>query len=210
MQQSYEAFHIPKHGIIHVGAHRAEELPIYTKFNIQDVLWIEADPTAEKNLLATTAKHPGSKVAIFAATDQNGTIDLNVTSNDGHSSSILKLKNHLIMRPDVIETQVINVPQKRVDDYLHENTSLNNTKYNMLVMDIQGAELVALRGMIETLPQIDAIIAEVNYDELYEGAASIVELDAFLLQHGFLRVDGISVNRAYGDALYVKSKFCKL
>ncbi len=207
LQKTYDTFRIPKQGIIHIGARGAEELPIYEQQNINDILWIEADPAPEKRLFKKTAKHPGSKVAMFAATDTNGSIDLHITSN-GDSSSILKLKNHLFMSPDVVEKKVITVPQKRLDDYLHENTSLKDIQYNVIVIDIQGAELVALKGSVTTLEHIDAIITEANYEELYEGAVNIAELDAFLLEHGFLRVDSISENRSYGDALYVKTKFC--
>lgn len=206
MQKAYATFRIPQHGVIHIGARFAEELPIYTHYNVKDILWIEADPVAEKKLLEKTATHPGSMVAMFAATDQNGVIDLHVTNN-GDSSSILKLKNHLFMTQNVVESGVVSVPQRRLDDYLNENQNLKDNKYNTLVMDIQGAELVALKGAIQTLQHIDAIISEINYDELYEGAASVTDLDAFLLKHGFLRVDTISANRFYGDALYVKSEF---
>lgn len=208
LQTTYSTFAIPRDGIIHIGARGAEELPIYKKHHIKDVLWIEADPAAEQKLLHKTANHLGSKIAMIAATDQNGIIDLHVTSNNGDSSSILKLKNHVLMSPDVIENKVVQVPQRRLDDYLQENVELKNIKYNVIVIDIQGAEMIALSGATATLQHIDAIIAEVNYDELYEGAAIITELDAFLMQRGFVRVDGMSANRFYGDALYIKKEFC--
>ncbi len=202
-----QTFHVPYYGIIHIGARHAEELEIYKHFKIKDILWIEADPTAEQRLRKVINNSPGSKLAFFAATDKNGTIDLYRTTNEGHSSSIFKLKNHLLMSPDVKEDQIITVSQKRLDDYLKENADLKNIRYNIIVIDIQGAELVALTGAIQTLKDIDAIIAEINYDELYAGAVIVRELDNFLIKHNFVRVDSISVNRAYGNSLYVKNKF---
>jgi FkbM family methyltransferase len=208
LNAAYETFKIPNYGIIHIGARNADELPIYMNKNIKDVLWIEADTTAENNLIKKVAQHSGSKVAIFAATNTNGNITLRTTSNDGYSSSILKLKNHVFMSPDVVEAREITVPQRRLDDYLRKNNNAKPVIYNTLVIDVQGAELIALQGAVRTLQHIDAIIAEVNFDDLYAGGVHVNSLDNFCKAQGFTRVASISVNRAYGDALYVKNRFC--
>ena len=79
------------------------------------------------------------------------------------------------------------------------------TRANLLTMDIQGAELMALRGGTETLRHVDAIQLEVNYDELYEGCPSIWDLDAFLESQGFVRYKtDTPFHRTWGDALYVR------
>jgi len=206
MRKSYYTFGIPQKGVIHIGAREAEELEFYIDHDVKDVLWIEADPTVEDALKKAVANHSGSKVAMFAASDTNGTTMLCRTSNSGHSSSILKLKNHLLHYPHIVESQLIQVEQQRLDDFL---TAADKQKYNMIVIDIQGAELIALRGAVKTLESIDAIIAEVNYDELYAGGVLVNDLDAYLAKQGFTRVDTISVAYYTGDALYVKNKFFK-
>lgn len=206
LRRAYQTFSIPKAGVIHIGARYAEELNFYKHHALQDILWIEADPEAEQQLQQIISKHSGSKIAMFAATDTNGYIDLHKTSNDGHSSSILKLKNHSVYYPGIVEAKVLNVPQRRLDDYLAEHAELQN-KYNTLVMDIQGAELIALKGAVKTLENIDAIVTETNYNELYEGATFIKAMDDFLEQHDFIRVDSSSCTHYTGDALYVKTKY---
>lgn len=204
LRKAFYTFGIEKKGIIHIGARHAEELDLYESHGIHNILWIEADPEAEEKLNFATKNHPQSQVAIFAATDQNGTITLRKTSNDGHSSSILKLKNHLIHYPNIKEVKAFEVPQKRLDDFISEKE-----RYNIIVIDVQGAELTALKGAEETLKHTDAIIAELNYDELYEGAVLVQTLDQYLLSHGFTRVDTISIAPYTGDALYIKNKFFK-
>lgn len=204
LRKSYYTFGIPKTGIIHIGARHAEELDIYKAHNVGNVLWIEADTEAETTLREKVAQHPGSKVAIFAATNTNGTIQLHKTSNDGHSSSILPLKDHSIHYPGITESKILEVPTKRLDDFLSAEDKNN---YNMIVIDVQGAELIALKGTEETLKHIDAVIAETNYSELYEGAVLLQDLDKFMDKHGFVRTDSNSVAYYTGDALYVKSKF---
>ena len=145
LRNSYYIFGIPKKGLIHIGARYAEELDYYLEHGINDLLWIEADIEAEAKLKQAVAKHSGSKVAIFAATDTNGTINLHQTSNSGHSSSILALKNHRAHYPDIVANKTMAVTQRKLDDYL---ALTDKEKYNIIVIDVQGAELIALRGQL--------------------------------------------------------------
>jgi FkbM family methyltransferase len=206
LTKSYYTFGIPKKGVIHVGARYAEELDIYKSYKIPNVLWIEADPEAEEKLKSVLTDHPASRLAIFAATNTNGRITFHKTSNDGHSSSILSLKKHLLHYPTIIENKTFEVEQKRIDDFL---SPAEKALYNIIVIDVQGAELITLKGTEKTLETIDAIIAELNYDELYEGGVLIKDLDNYLLSKGFTRVDTVSIAPYTGDALYIKNRFFK-
>lgn len=204
LRKSYYTFGIPRKGIIHIGAREAEELPYYLEFGIEDILWVEADPTAEEALKKATSKHSGSKIALIAATDKTGPIELHRTSNHGHSSSILDLGKHSQYYPEIVETESFTVSGYAMDEYL---SAEQKSAYNVLVMDIQGAELIALKGATAYLDEVDAIIAEVNFDELYKDCVLLPELDEFLTQQGFTRIDTVSVAYYTGDALYVKNKF---
>lgn len=178
-------------GIIHVGAHHLEELPIYQRLNL-DVLWIEADPNIAK-------MHPG--VICAAVSDKAEDIEFNV-SNNTMSSSMLKMKHHKVVYPYILEVEKIKMT----------TTTLNNLieypeKYDALNLDIQGAELKALKGATKIIPFLKAIYTEVNQEELYEGGAKIEQLDYFLDGHGFKRVatkwEG---DAGWGDALYIKNQ----
>ncbi len=206
LHRAYYQFHVPQKGVIHIGARCGEELDFYEALGVKDLLWIEADLDIETQLKKNVAKHPGSRVAMFAAGDHSGKIQLHRTSNEGHSSSILKLKEHKKYYPGITEVDSMDVPMKRLDDYLKEE---DNRDFNAIVIDIQGAELIALRGAVETLKKIDAIITEINYDELYEGGVFIQDLDQFLSKQGFTRVDTISGGHYTGDALYIRNEFFK-
>lgn len=206
LTKSYYTFGIPKKGIIHIGARYAEELDIYQSYNIPNILWIEADPEAEAQLKSVIANHPNSHLAMFAATDKNGRITFHKTSNDGHSSSILSLNKHLLHYPTIVESKTFEVEQKRIDDFLSPS---EKALYNIIVIDVQGAELIALKGAEKTLENIDAIISELNYDELYAGSVLVNDLDHYLASKGFTRVDTISIAPYTGDALYIKNEFFK-
>jgi len=62
--------------------------------------------------------------------------------------------------------------------YQKYNIPLN--RFDFINLDIQGAELLALKGATAILPFIKAIYTEVNEKELYENCGLIDELDAFL------------------------------
>lgn len=208
LHTALKKFRIPNNGIIHIGAHNAEELETYKDLQVPNILWIEADPNLQANLIERTKHDPHSKIAIFAASDHSGETKLFVASNDGASSSILKLKNHLLRFPSIKATKEITVQQDTLDNYLINHPELSSSDYNIISIDIQGAEKIALTGAKNTLQGIDAIIAEVNYEELYENAVLIYELDKFLFAYDFVRVDTRSYTASFGDALYVKKKFC--
>jgi hypothetical protein len=79
--------------------------------------------------------------------------------------------------------------------------------FSFVNIDIQGAELQAIRGMGELLTWIDAIYSEVNKEELYEGCATVKEIDSYLKKFNFERVATRWVlGKGWGDALYVNKK----
>lgn len=72
-------------------------------------------------------------------------------------------------------------------------------------LDIQGAELLALKGFGQELEKVEAIYCEVNIKELYENCSQIDELDEFLFAQGLVRVDQEMTRHGWGDALYIRS-----
>ena len=96
---------------------------------------------------------------------------------------------------------------KRLDSLILEH-NLDITKYNGLVMDVQGAELNVAKSLGDIISKFDFIQSEVNTEELYEGCCLIEELDEYLASYNFIRVvtkmwdDGAV---GWGDALYIKN-----
>ena len=69
---------------------------------------------------------------------------------------------------------------------------------------IQGYELNALKGSINTLKNIEYILTEFNVIEMYDGCPSIEQLDEFLQPFGFYRQETWNVDGVWGDAFYLK------
>lgn len=190
-------------GVVHVGAHEGTEISAYQQMGVQNVLFVEANPVVFERLQANLAAVPNVRVANCAISDRDGTIDLHVTSFD-QSSSILQLKRHQEIYPHITETHQITVQSKTLDTLLQEQ-EINPSDFNILNIDIQGAELLALQGATNWLQSVELINTEVNYEELYEGCALIDQLDEFLEGHGFQRVATTTpIHPSWGDAIYVK------
>ncbi len=195
---------ISPRGIIHVGAHEGAELPWYQSCGFQKILFIEANPAVFEKLRKNAGGAAGVTVVNRAVTDKAGPVRLHVTNFD-ESSSILPVETHLQHYPDIEEVQSVTVEGSTLDALLEEN-GVDPAEFNFLAMDIQGAELLALRGAPGTLAHIQVIITEVNFEELYRGCAQIDDIDLLLESHGFERVNTYSIHRAWGDAVYVKPR----
>ena len=139
----------------------------------------------------------------FAATDRdNDILTLNVTNNI-QSSSILKLYKHSTLHPEVKVVKEIKVKSLTINTLFNRDYDIQN--YNFMNLDIQGAELLALKGSDEILKNIKAIYTEINYDEIYKDCALIEELDDYLKIFNFKRVFTTTPESEYwGDALYLK------
>lgn len=194
---------ITPRGVIHIGAHEGTELSSYQAMGAEKILFIEANPVVFERLQANMAAYPNVQTVNCAITNRNGTIDLRVTSFD-QSSSILPLKHHQDIYPSITETHQVTVQSRTVDTLLQE-LGLNPSDFNILNIDIQGAELLALQGATNWLKYVEVINTEVNYEELYEGCALIDQIDEFLKTPGFDRVATTTPSHpSWGDAIYVK------
>ena len=66
-----------------------------------------------------------------------------------------------------------------MDTLINEN-NIDIKNYNFLNLDIQWAELMALKGFGNFINDFDYIYTEVNIDELYEKCVLLGELDEYL------------------------------
>jgi FkbM family methyltransferase len=182
---------------LHVGAHECEELNDYERYLSRDrIVWIEAMPNKVE-----VCKNRYSNLNIEQAivSDKIETILFKV-ANNGQSSSILDFGLHSQYHPHVHYIGAFNCETKLLRDILPKY----NIDYNFLNLDIQGAELKALKGMEEYLPKVDYIYTEVNSDYVYKDCSLITELDDYLKQFGLVRVETKWTDCKWGDAFYMR------
>jgi FkbM family methyltransferase len=187
-------------GCFHIGAHECEELVFYNNLGIQkeDVLWIDAIPSKVNEAIQRGI--PNVYEAVITDKDDNEVM-FNV-SNNVQSSSVLEFGTHEQEHPHVLYEYGIEVKSVTVDTFFERN-KIDASKYNFWNFDIQGAELMALKGATKSIKYAKAIYLEVNEKELYKKCGLIHELDAFLSNHKFKRVLTEMTPHGWGDALYV-------
>jgi len=193
----------PITGIIHVGAHKAEELPIYQSLGVNKVIWVEANPTLLGEIINKTILHKGQSIHLAVAYDKDfEIIKLNI-ANNGESSSIFDLDYHKIAHPHIHYTGHVDVPSRRVDSIVVDG-GYNKSLFNFMNIDVQGAELLVLKGSTQILDNVDYIYTEVNQKTLYRDCALIDQLDDFLKEFKFERKYTKMTEYGWGDAMYVK------
>jgi hypothetical protein len=197
----FEKFSIVPKGIIHIGAHFCEEREIYEKAGCDDtkVVWIEGNPHVCQ---LVSQKFPTVQVYNGLISDKEHDVDFIVTNN-GQSSSFLELKEHKIQHPDVYEVGRIQLRTTTLPELLSRH-SIDVTKYDCLMMDIQGAELHALRGMKDILSGFRLVYLEVNTKEIYAGCGQLSDIVDFLQPYGFVMKDINMTHSGWGDAVFVR------
>tara|TARA_Y100000590_G_C15446670_1_gene911050 strand:- start:151 stop:831 length:681 start_codon:yes stop_codon:yes gene_type:complete len=207
-------------GVLHIGAHRCEELNcyLYANINSDNIFWIEANENLYNEI---KTKYPLIKIGNYCISNEdNKEVTFNISSNDGQSSSILNLGLHSQHYPNIVYTKHVSMKTTTIKT-LYKKEHLKDNFANYLHLDIQGAELLALKGAENLLNNYDYIYTEVNKDYMYENCALMSEIDDYLLKYNFKRVftdfsvgpffrkNGNPIDEPYplwGDALYIKKK----
>ena len=171
-------------GVVHVGANVGQERFLYDRRGL-DVLWIEPIPEVFAALQANIASFPRQRAIECLVTDRDGAeYEFNVANNGGESSSILALKEHRDVWPKVEFTSTIRLRSSTLATLLaRENVDLD--RYDALIMDTQGSELLVLKGAEPVLERFRFIKTEVPDFEAYAGCARLDELARFLRERGF-------------------------
>lgn len=195
-------FGVHPKGVLHVGAHEAEELADYVKHGWGNVAWVEMLPEKFEALQKRFAGDPSNLVFHAACWDRDGeTLPVHRADN-GQASSLLAPQYHLTAHPWVNFKQDEHILTSRLDTILPAHLS-----FDFLNMDIQGAELRALRGLGKRIEPVKWVFVEVNTKRLYADCALVNELDDYLKPYGFQRFATMMYGRSgWGDALYINTK----
>lgn len=192
------------HGVLHVGAHEGQEISTYDRLGVRHVTFVEANPDVHARLCKAMAGRDHVRCMHRAISDTHGTIRLNLASFD-QSSSILPMAGHLEIYPEIVPAGSVEVPCTTIDGLIAECGG-SFDMFDLLHLDIQGAEGLALRGARQALRHLDAVHVEVNFSNLYEHGAQIEEIEDLLHNAGFRRVALLCpFHPSWGDALYVRT-----
>jgi len=200
LETLYKKYNLKINGILHVGAHECEELKVYNKVGVTDIIWIDGNDDICKRM---RLKYPDQKIytAIISDTD-NQIVDFIITNN-GQSSSILELEEHKIQHPQVYEVERRKLTTTTIKT-LFDEQKLDIGKYNFLNCDTQGAELLVLKGIGEDLKKFDYLYLEVNTKHLYKDCPLLPEILDYVGKFGFRQVELKMTPHFWGDIFMVR------
>ena len=125
-------------------------------------------------------------------------INFFVSNNDGASSSIFKFgKDSVNLR--TIEKKLLKTIT--LDSLLKKN-NIESKDYDYWVIDLQGSELLALKGAVNSLKKCKSILIEVSLNEYYLNAVKWDELKKFLNENHFIQK--WEPKEAHTDVLFVR------
>ncbi len=196
---------VPLEGVIHVGANHGREYEAYARTMDGPILMLEAIPSFVEEIDARMDKNKPHFIRKAIVGEEAGKpIAFNVASNDGRSSSMLELGTLSAIRPNITYTERIEGFVERLDDIvLNEHAGRN---FSLLCIDVQGADLLVLKGAERILDQIDAIYVEVAAEPAYVGGAEFVEIVNFLYERDYVFRECEMIREGWGNAFFSRRR----
>ena len=153
-------------------------------YGVRRGLLVEPQP-ARCEQLRRRFPDPRYSIHECALSDRQGTCLMDLLNWD-FSSSILPVRRDLQTVNAVLDLNVrekIECQVTTLDTIMREHWQ--NETVDLLKIDVQGAELMALRGGEQTLKRVRLLLTEVSFIPLYEGSCAFNELHSFLRDRGF-------------------------
>jgi FkbM family methyltransferase len=199
-----QSFGVAPRGIIHVGANDGAEFEAYRGVGANAVVYIEPIPSVYEVLKSRVEVVPGHfAVNAICSAKSREKVTLNVASNRGESSSILPLGEHAELFPSIKYIESMVMETSTVDEIVF--STFRGKQFDLMVVDVQGAELLVLKGALRTLALVEAVYVEVSERPLYEGSCTWPQIHAFLEGLGFF-LKHLSIGpHFYGNAFYLRN-----
>lgn len=193
-------------GVIHVGANIGQERDIYASRGL-NVLWIEPIPVVFGRLKDRIEPYPDQRAVNRLVTDVDGKeYSFHLSSNDGASSSIYNLADHRKIWPEVTFTETVKLESITLAS-LVERERIDLDRYDALILDTQGSELLVLKGAATLLHRFAFIKTEAADFESYEGCCRLADIDDFLKDRGFKRTATKRVAHKAGVGSYYEVSY---
>lgn len=174
-------------GVIHVGANEGQEREKYAARNLR-VLWIEPIPSVFARLTSNIAKYDHQEALQALLTDVDGQhYNFNIANNGGASSSIFELELHKEIWPEISYSESVELVSTTLSR-LTIAAGVDVSRYQALVLDTQGSELLVLKGAEELLKNFQYIKTEAPDFAAYKGCCDLAEISSYLRNFGFTEV----------------------
>lgn len=201
--------HLPARAkiIIDAGAHRgvvSEALQLL--YSPSCLIAVEPSPQHHAALMARLGRHEGFHLVTQALAAEEGHMDFYSHTFDAASSLYTCKPGHLEQFGFSGESRRTKVGTTTLATLMSEKKL---PRVDLLKLDCQGAELAILKGAGNRISDITAVLIEVSFEPIYDGAPLFSEVHGWLNDHGFtlVRMDnfaGAKPRIQWADALYLR------
>lgn len=195
--------------LIDVGANVGDFVRAASRFKtLESVYAFEPQPSCQGKLAKRLERIPRATLIPAAVGSHEGRLEFYVTENSRMASGLRpdEAVKSAYSTNDFAVTETISVPMVTIDSVIPESTNVG-----LLKLDVQGFEVEALAGAIQTLRRTTAVLIEVNYVRHYAAGATFDGIYQVLHRQGF-RLYGVSepfqssdAEPLWADAVFVKS-----
>ena len=199
--------------IFDIGSRDCEQsIEFYKTFPNSKIYAFECNPNT-LHICENNIKPYSDRISLIkgAVCDYDGEISFypmnkektRTTWKDGNqgASSIFKSNGKYTIETYVQDETVTNC--HRLDTIIDKN-SINNV--DIIWMDLQGAELLALKGLGKYIDDLKYMHVEVTHKEMYSGQVMFKELNDFIVSKKFSLVNNLSMGGWQEDAIYKNAR----
>ena len=154
--------------------------------------------TKNITLIEKAVSDKNGEVSFFPI-DQKNTITPWADGNPGASSLLLASGKY---KKETYVQKEVRVPSITLNSFFKDH---GIERVDFLWMDIQGAELMALKGAGEALSRIKIIFSEVEFMEIHKDQPLFGDIKTYLNAHHFSLYDFANFGRYFGDAIFVNN-----
>lgn len=169
--------------VLDIGAARGTYTLLFHRlFPTARILAFEPRPESFAELTRRTQGLPNIKCHQCALSDREGMLDFHLGGPGyANSSSLLQMGAHRELFPKSFTPQCVKV-QAHCLDSLFEARSNERV---FVKIDVQGAELMVIKGGLNVFSMVDTIVVEASMLSLYVGSPTFHELYEQLVSLGF-------------------------
>jgi len=166
--------------------------------NTLDICKKNIEPYSDRIILIEGAVCDYDGYIKFYPINQSKTRTTWIDGNPGASSIFKSNGNYTI--ETYVQDEIITKCHRL--DTIMDNYGIVNV--DIIWMDLQGAELLALKGLGDHLENVKYINTEVSYKEMYSGQVMFDELNNYILSKGFDIKNTLSYEGWQEDVIYEK------
>jgi FkbM family methyltransferase len=200
--------------VFDIGSRDCEQsIEFYKEFPNSKIYAFECNPNTlplcRKNItdfsdritLVSKAVNSFSGSCTFFPINQKETVTTWKDGNPGASSLFKSNGQYTVEKYVQDETAVACITLR---DFIMEQ---NIECVDIIWMDLQGAELIALKSMGEFLKKTKYIHTEVSYKPMYHGQVLFNELHSFMTEMGFISLNPLRINQCWQeDIVYLNTR----